>query len=89
MSRDLTDGKPQTTVLRMTATVLEWTLVIVLLGITALNVTPEVAAMIGFIILATIATIVILKHRKRVRSRVGSDPRADSHRRYRPEHPTY
>lgn len=87
MSRDMKDDKQRPSVLRMTANALEWTLVVVLLVITALNVNPEVAAMIGFVILATIATIVILKHRKRVRNGVEPDTSSDGHRRYLPEHP--
>jgi hypothetical protein len=51
--------------LRKTGTILEWILAVVLLGITLLNVQPAVAMMIGVVIAVTIATIILLRLRKR------------------------
>lgn len=82
------DNHRNQSALRTTGTILEWMLVVILLGITMLNVQPAVAMMIGSVIAVTIATIILLRIKKRSQTpRTAAEAVEYRHRRYWPEHP--
>lgn len=82
------DNHRNPSALRTTGTILEWMLVVILLGITMLNVQPAVAMMIGSVIAVTIATIILLRLRKRSQMpRPAAEAAEYRHRRYWSEHP--
>jgi ABC-type cobalamin transport system permease subunit len=89
MTHDPQGTQQNPSALRTTGAILEWMLVVVLLGITMLNVQPAVAMMIGAVITVTIATIILLRLRKRNKmpSRLSIRTMTSGHRRYWPEHP--